>query len=85
MCICIYAYTCIYIYIYIYTCKHIIMYIRSIHRHVFSPYVQASSLSVRVSTFLHLASQLEQCTFKRLFGSESATGKVPKSTENEDV
>ena len=31
------------------------------------------------------ASQLEQCTFKRLFDWESAAGKVPISTENQDV
>ena len=35
--------------------------------------------------FPNSASQLEQCTFERLFDSETATGKVRKSTENEDV
>ena len=45
---------------------------------VFSPDCQASSFSV---LFPNSAFQLEQCTFKRLFDSESATGKVTKSTD----
>ena len=35
--------------------------------------------------FPNSASQLERCTFKRLLDSQSATGKVPKGTEKEDV